>query len=100
MHLFYNVYLRPTEIILCVQEVVVYDDCSGDLATLPSSHTLFLVINSLLEDHRSPVMLVGGLRTFQVGSPTKCDLTVLFKGPRSHIKGQEILFIPYICNGL
>lgn len=54
------------------KEVVVYDDSSEDLATLPHSHTLFLVINSLLEDGRQPVMLVGGLRTFQVRWPHTC----------------------------
>merc|ERR1719278_1207651 len=32
------------------KEVIVYDDCSEDLASLPSSHTLFLVIKSLVED--------------------------------------------------
>ena len=48
------------------KEVIVYDDCSEDLASLPSSHTLFLVINSLVEDLRQPVMLVGGHRCFQV----------------------------------
>ena len=48
------------------KEVVVYDDSSEDLSSLPYSHTLFLVINSLLEDGRQPVMLIGGLRAFQV----------------------------------
>ncbi len=48
------------------REVVVYDDCSESLETLPSSHTLFLVMNALVEDHREPVMLLGGLRDFQV----------------------------------
>ena len=48
------------------KEVVVYDDASSDLTSLPSSHTLFLVINSLVEDLRQPIMLIGGLRCFQV----------------------------------
>jgi Rhodanese-like domain len=50
------------------KEVVVYDEGSEELATLPSSHTLFLVITSLVEDLRQPLMLVGGLRCFQVMS--------------------------------
>lgn len=50
------------------KEVIVYDDASSDLTSLPSSHTLFLVINSLVEDLRQPLMLVGGLRCFQVFS--------------------------------
>ena len=48
------------------KEVIVYDECSSDLTSLPSTHTLFLVINSLVEDARSPVVLVGGLQSFQV----------------------------------
>ncbi len=48
------------------KEVVVYDDCSESLERLPASHTLFLVINALIEDQREPVMLLGGLRDFQV----------------------------------
>ena len=54
------------------KEVVVYDECSDDLATLPSSHTLFLVINSLVEDLRQPVMLLGGIRSFQVQTFAYC----------------------------
>ena len=48
------------------KEVFVYDECSDNLETLPSSHTLFLVLNALVEDHREPIMLLGGLRDFQV----------------------------------
>ena len=48
------------------KDIIVYDDGSEDLSCLPSSHTLFLVIKSLVEDLRSPVMLVGGIRCFQV----------------------------------
>jgi len=55
------------------KEVVVYDECSDDLATLPSSHTLFLVINSLVEDLRQPVMLLGGIRSFQTTQSSLCE---------------------------
>ena len=48
------------------KEVFVYDECSDSLENLPSSHTLFLVMNALVEDHREPIMLLGGLRDFQV----------------------------------
>ena len=48
------------------KEVFVYDECSESLENLPASHTLFLVMNALVEDHREPVMLSGGLRDFQV----------------------------------
>lgn len=55
------------------KEVVVYDDGSEELASLPSSHTLFLVITSLVEDLRQPVMLVGGLRCFQATQSSLCE---------------------------
>lgn len=55
------------------REVVVYDDCSDSLQTLPASHTLFLVMNALVEDHREPVMLLGGLRDFQVAHRGFCE---------------------------
>lgn len=53
------------------KEVFVYDECSDSLENLPSSHTLFLVMNALVEDHREPVMLLGGLRDFQVRTKNK-----------------------------
>merc|ERR1719266_2295503 len=55
------------------KEVFVYDECSDSLENLPSSHTLFLVMNALVEDHREPVMLLGGLRDFQVSHRTLCE---------------------------
>merc|ERR1712012_1152771 len=55
------------------KEVFVYDDSSEDLSSLPYSHTLFLVINSLLEDGRQPVMLIGGLRAFQTTQSSLCE---------------------------
>ena len=55
------------------KEVVVYDDCSDSLEKLPTSHTLFLVMNALVEDHREPVMLLGGLRDFQVSHRVLCE---------------------------
>merc|ERR1712012_604025 len=55
------------------KEVFVYDECSDSLENLPSSHTLFLVMNALVEDHREPVMLLGGLRDFQVPHRALCE---------------------------
>ena len=52
------------------KDVVVYDDCSDSLERLPATHTLFLVINALIEDQRRPIMLLGGLRDFQVRNYT------------------------------
>lgn len=55
------------------KEVFVYDECSESLENLPASHTLFLVMNALVEDHREPVMLLGGLRDFQVTHRGLCE---------------------------
>ena len=55
------------------KEVVVYDDCSDSLDELPASHTLFLVMNALVEDNREPIMLLGGLRDFQVSHRSLCE---------------------------
>eukprot|EP00093_Oithona_nana_P007280 07280.XXX_238338_236262_1 [CDS] Oithona nana genome sequencing. len=55
------------------KEVFVYDECSESLENLPASHTLFLVMNALVEDHREPVMLLGGLRDFQVSHRDLCE---------------------------
>ncbi len=63
------------------REVVVYDDCSDSLETLPVSHTLFLVMNALAEDHREPVMLLGGLRDFQVAHREMCADHLMRGGP-------------------
>merc|ERR1712038_662311 len=55
------------------KEIIVYDDCSEDLSCLPDSHTLFLVIKSLVEDLRKPIMLTGGIRCFQTTQSSLCE---------------------------
>jgi len=55
------------------KEIVVYDDCSEDLSCLPDSHTLFLVIKSLVDDLRKPIMLTGGIRCFQTTQSSLCE---------------------------
>lgn len=64
------------------KEVVVYDDCTEELSSLPTSHTLFLVMNSLVEDHRQPIMLIGGLRCFQATKQGLCE-DYLMRSPNS-----------------
>ena len=55
------------------KEVVVYDESSENIDTLPPSHSIFLVLHALLEDSREPVMLSGGLRQFQMTHPHLCE---------------------------
>merc|ERR1712012_1461819 len=66
------------------KEVFVYDECSESLENLPASHTLFLVMNALVEDHREPVMLLGGLRDFQVSHRTLCEDHLMHNNNRPH----------------
>ena len=43
----------------CFKEVIVYDDTTTDLETLPPQHPVFLVLTALLEDNREPLLLKG-----------------------------------------
>ncbi len=80
------------------REVVVYDDCSDSLDTLPVSHTLFLVMNALVEDHREPVMLLGGLRDFQVTHRGLCADHLMHNGGGSGSLSPTSLPLP-VDNG-
>jgi len=42
-----------------VKEVIVYDDSTTELERLPTSHPLFLVLTTLVEDNREPFLLLG-----------------------------------------
>jgi len=67
----------------------VYDDSSEDLVCLPFSHTLFLILNSLVEDSRQPVMLTGGLQYFQATQSNLCEdhLIQSVRGPNLSLPG-------------
>ncbi|KAK9511806.1 hypothetical protein O3M35_000398 [Rhynocoris fuscipes] len=41
------------------KEIIVYDESTSDLERVPNNHPLFLVITSLVEDQREPVLLIG-----------------------------------------
>lgn len=43
----------------CFKEVVVYDDSTEDVDHLPTSHPLFLILSTLVEDNREPALLMG-----------------------------------------
>ena len=71
------------------KEVIVYDDCSDSLEDLPASHTLFLVMNALVEDNREPIMLLGGLRDFQVRHRTLCEDHLMTHHPCSASESNQ-----------
>lgn len=48
------------------KEVVVYDDCTTDFDRLPTSHPLFLVLTTLVEDNRDPAFLLGKLASLML----------------------------------
>jgi len=75
-------------------EVVVYDDCSDSLQELPASHTLFLVMNALVEDNREPVMLLGGLRDFQVSHRSLCEDHLMQNSSSSYCNSSQAANLP------
>ena len=50
------------------REFVVCDEGTTDLALLPASHPLFMVLGALLEDNRDPVLLTGEDRVYRGGN--------------------------------
>jgi len=59
------------------KEVVVYDDCTTDFDRLPTSHPLFLVLTTLVEDNRDPAFLLGGHKEFHRRHKEFCEDTLL-----------------------
>lgn len=43
----------------CYREVIVYDEGTADLERLTTSHPLFLIFVSLIEDNKEPILLMG-----------------------------------------
>lgn len=41
------------------RDVIVYDESTTDIASLPSDHPVFLVLSAILEDNREPLLLKG-----------------------------------------
>merc|ERR1712038_1501144 len=76
------------------KEVFVYDECSDNLETLPSSHTLFLVLNALVEDHREPIMLLGGLRDFQVTHRGLCKDHLMHPTQPNSVSSPTSKYLP------
>ncbi|XP_066998079.1 dual specificity protein phosphatase 10 isoform X2 [Anabrus simplex] len=73
------------------KEVVVYDDCTTDFDRLPTSHPLFLVLTTLVEDNRDPAFLLGGHKEFHRRHKEFCEDTLL---PPS---GRPLLQSPRAC---
>ncbi|KAF6204905.1 hypothetical protein GE061_019070 [Apolygus lucorum] len=60
------------------KEVIVYDETTADSERLPSN--LFLVINSLIDDQREPILLIGGLKEFSRRHRDHCEDSALSLG--------------------
>lgn len=43
----------------CYRDVIVYDEGTCDLRKLTTTHPLFIIFTSLIEDNREPIMLIG-----------------------------------------
>lgn len=61
------------------KEVVVYDDCTTDFDRLPTSHPLFLVLTTLVEDNRDPAFLLGKLAFLMLFCCVPCWSALRFR---------------------
>ena len=43
----------------CYRDVIVYDEGTCDLRKLTTTHPLFIIFTTLIEDNREPIMLIG-----------------------------------------
>lgn len=59
------------------KEVVVYDDSTSDFDHLPTSHPMFLILSTLVEDNREPCLLLGGHKEFHRRHKEFCEDTLL-----------------------
>ncbi|XP_073980311.1 dual specificity phosphatase puckered isoform X3 [Rhodnius prolixus] len=55
------------------KEVIVYDENTTDMDRVSNNHPLFLVITSLVEDQREPVLLLGGHKEFSRRHREHCE---------------------------
>ncbi|KAK9889168.1 hypothetical protein WA026_004449 [Henosepilachna vigintioctopunctata] len=44
---------------MAFKEVVVYDECTNDKDRITNNHPLFLVLSSIVEENKEPVLLLG-----------------------------------------
>ncbi|KAF5300397.1 hypothetical protein FQR65_LT01018 [Abscondita terminalis] len=58
------------------KEVVVYDDGTCDKERVTSTHPLLLVLSSLVEDNREPILLLGGHLEFQRKYQRLCESAI------------------------
>lgn len=82
------------------KEVVVYDDCTTDFDRLPSSHPLFLVLTTLVEDNRDPAFLLGGHKEFHRRHKEFCEDTLLPPSGRPLLQSQCPCPCPMADNSL
>ncbi|KAF2884024.1 hypothetical protein ILUMI_22142 [Ignelater luminosus] len=59
------------------KEVVVYDDGTCDKERVTAAHPLLLVLSSLVEDNREPILLLGGHREFHRKHKDLCEDTLV-----------------------
>jgi dual specificity MAP kinase phosphatase len=78
------------------KEVVVYDDCTTDFDRLPTSHPLFLVLTTLVEDNRDPAFLLGGHKEFHRRHKEFCEDTLLPPSGRFPSPSSDCVVMPDI----
>lgn len=60
----------------CYREVIIYDECTTDLDRLTTSHPLFLIFSSLIEDNKEPMLLIGKKLIFLCFITNSCSASV------------------------
>ncbi|XP_054290614.1 dual specificity protein phosphatase 10-like isoform X1 [Macrosteles quadrilineatus] len=72
------------------KEVVVYDDVAEEVETLPTSHPLYLVLSTLVEDNRRPALLRGGHKEFHRRHKDLCEDTLLPSEPSTPCSPEPV----------
>jgi len=61
-------------------EVIVYDDSTDDIESVPLNSSIYVVLRALVEDLREPVMLVGGHQHFHTLYTNLCQNHLMVVG--------------------
>lgn len=72
------------------REVIVYDDCTADLERLPTTHPLYLVLSTLVEDNRQPALLVGGHKEFKRRHSALCEDRLVWSSEKASSSSPDL----------
>ncbi|XP_044765193.1 dual specificity protein phosphatase 10-like [Coccinella septempunctata] len=61
---------------MAYKEVIVYDEATNDKDRITTTHPLFLVLSSIVEENKEPTLLLGGHRDFSKKHRDLCEEVV------------------------